>query len=480
MINFFENVLSKTQPDDKQSEYRSSRFSVAFHILLPVAGLTLLLFGKKQLFTKLMLQLDRNCVSVLCPSLSKREKLLKWACNRLPSTWSSSTTTTLSGGVAELWKDGSLLCTLLNTAIPGACPNPHRHWNQPLTHAQAIVYKYLGVASVFTDEDLSESLSSNLESKFINYLNDIQQSMEKLSESSEKEKKVTSLYIARGMGLFSGEQHKKAEFYIYPNDKTDDEKRNVIIQIKGPYGTFGEAMIPEFREKLLKIPEINIISDLVESSQFLKPHPKSDFMEKFSKYFKKYHVKHLGENIVLDVIMEEERAKVTYIPKHYGMYEINLISDGELIKGCPFNVHIFSNDSVEETFDHDDKYEETRPYRRRKVISQTIDLIDEEIPLSEFEEKYQAPEPVTVKEDSPEKSNLNFREVVEELTKNSETIRKKLEGDNHQVESEVKQPILMEEVDEPDSVYLENRSESLPPKPPFPEIDHISSVGMET
>lgn len=86
---------------------------------------------------------------VFCPSLSKRKRLLKWTCNRLPRTWSSQSRT-LSGGIQELWSDGSLLCTLINTEIPGACPNPHRHWKKPPTHAQALAYKYFGVVPVGT------------------------------------------------------------------------------------------------------------------------------------------------------------------------------------------------------------------------------------------------------------------------------------------------------------------------------------------
>lgn len=85
--------------------------------------------------------------SVFCPSFSRRERLLKWASNRLPLTWSSQSKT-LSGGISDLWHDGSLLCTLINTAIPGACPNPHRHWRKPPTHAQAIAYKYFGLVPV--------------------------------------------------------------------------------------------------------------------------------------------------------------------------------------------------------------------------------------------------------------------------------------------------------------------------------------------
>lgn len=81
------------------------------------------------------------------PSLSKRQQFLIWVSNQLPSTWSSQLVT-FPGGFLELWKDGSLLCALVNSAVPGACPNPHRHWRKPPSHGQAIAFKYLGVKPV--------------------------------------------------------------------------------------------------------------------------------------------------------------------------------------------------------------------------------------------------------------------------------------------------------------------------------------------
>lgn len=92
---------------------------------------------------------DKNIcsISALCPSLSKSQRFLKWASNQLPPTWSSQLAT-LSGGLPELWRDGSLLCALINSSVPGACPNPHRHWRKPPSHGQTIAFKYLGVEPV--------------------------------------------------------------------------------------------------------------------------------------------------------------------------------------------------------------------------------------------------------------------------------------------------------------------------------------------
>lgn len=77
-------------------------------------------------------------IADLCSPISKKERLLKWIRSRIIFT----------GSIPEFWLDGTLLCTLINSAIPGACTNPHRHWKKPPVHGQALAYKYLGIAPV--------------------------------------------------------------------------------------------------------------------------------------------------------------------------------------------------------------------------------------------------------------------------------------------------------------------------------------------
>ncbi|CAH1176494.1 unnamed protein product [Phaedon cochleariae] len=421
IISWLDYVSSENRPESMQQQYWSERFSVSFHLLLPVAGLGFLLFGRKHIFPRLLVQIDRNCISVLCPSLSKREKLIKWACQRLPSKWSSHSSKTLSGGVAELWSDGSLLCTLINTAIPGACPNPHRHWKQPPSHAQAIAYKYLGVVPIFDEEDLAGNLTSNFERTFINYLCEIQQSINKITENTEVERIFCSDYIARGLGLFSGEQHQKTVFYVYPDDFENSEpsKNSVIINIKGPFGTFGHALISNIQNSPAKKPldgwNISVSNDT---------KTKSEFMRKFSWFLK--HSEEVDEgqkNINIEVTLEKNRAKVSYIPNNYGMHEINLICNGELLKGCPFNVHIFSSETKADDMDIEEKVEGLRHYQKRKIISEMVDLVDEKISFSELEEKYHVDADAEIEKKEPIKSTFNFREVVEEITKNDEVFK---------------------------------------------------------
>ncbi|XP_056642739.1 uncharacterized protein PF3D7_1120600-like isoform X1 [Diorhabda sublineata] len=334
------HVSGENAEETNQHQYRSSKFSVGFHLFLPVAGLILVVLGRRQIFEKLLLQLDKKYLTVICPNFIRKEALLKWACNRLPPTWSSYSTKTLSGGIKDLWTDGSLLCTLINTGVPGACPNPHRHWKQPPSHAQALAYKYFGVAPIFSNDELNKKLTSTLDRKFLKYLTDIQKSINRTT-STDRESKISERYIVRGMGLFSGEQYKTAEFYIYLDENIDDDNEsNVIIQIKGPFGSFGEAVAPKLINKKRKRrpiknerrPSLNLIENL-QSLQ-------SNIIN-----FTRSPRKICGEEIDVEAILENDRIKVTYFPKHQGMYEISLVGGGEVLKCSPFNVHIFAKDN---------------------------------------------------------------------------------------------------------------------------------------
>lgn len=193
---------------------------------------------------------------------------------------------------------------------------------------------------MFTDEELSKDLTSNLERNFLHYLSELQQAINKLSEKTTNISSVSDKYIPRGMGLFSGEQHRKVTFYVYQDDSVKTENDStVIIQIRGPYGTYGQAVIPRFRDGLFKVPDIKIMTDFASTMEFKS---KTHFMQSFAISFMRYHKKHMGDNIVIDVTMEEDRARVTYIPRNYGMYEINMVANGELLKGNRIYCHYFA------------------------------------------------------------------------------------------------------------------------------------------
>ncbi|KYB29077.1 uncharacterized protein LOC103315157 isoform X1 [Tribolium castaneum] len=380
MITSIENARDEVKNVEDQPW---KGFSLFLHVLLPVAGLALL-WGQRGIFAKLLLQLDRSCVAVYCPSLSKREKLLKWASDRLPSTWSSQART-LSSGIPELWKDGSLLCTLINSVVPGACPNPHRHWRKPPLHAQALAYKYLGLVPVFTEDELSGELTINQERNFINYLHKLQEAINRWPTKDGEDRKFSSQYVARGMGLCTSEQHRKTVFYVYSN-ATTKKRSNVLMYIRGPYGTQGKATILPFHN-LKTIPVVNVLKDQLEATKTLpfKNEEQKSFLKTISLDFTSListaEDKGESNDIPIQIEMEIDRAKITYIPNNSGIYEINLISDGELLRGSPYIVQVINNtsgkrDSFETESEHVD---EKITFTKRKILSKVIDCVDEKI-----------------------------------------------------------------------------------------------------
>ncbi|XP_045479921.1 uncharacterized protein LOC123684632 isoform X2 [Harmonia axyridis] len=358
-------------------------YSIAFHFLLPLAGL-LLLWGKPDLFNRLLSHVDRSCLSVFCPSFSKRQNLLKWAMENLPNTWSSSSKT-LSGGIPDLWKDGSLLCTLINMAVPGACSNPPKHWKKSPTHAQALAYKYLGVIPVFQESDFKEPLSPNQERKFLLYLQDLQQAIRSRG-SRDTCTKFSDSYVAKGMGLQNGVQYKKTTFYVYSNTNNPN-CNNVLVYIRGPYDTQGTATIPAFYN-------LNPSPILTSLHRQYRPTDKIIFKKEARKSFLKsialdlsslvnFDKRSTSNDISIHVEMETDRAKVSYIPLNFGIYEINLITDGEILANSPFTVSVSEDNSgTRDSFDTTEKILEQLPkLKKRKIVARFIDCINEKILL---------------------------------------------------------------------------------------------------
>ncbi|XP_044761358.1 uncharacterized protein LOC123318716 isoform X2 [Coccinella septempunctata] len=375
--------ICKANRDQKAQQYPTEwqGYSIAFHLLLPIAGF-LILWGRRDLFNKLLLQVDRGCVSVFCPSFSQRQKLLRWVVENLPSTWSISSKN-LNGGIQDLWKDGSLLCTLINMAIPGACQNPPKHWKKPPTHAQALAYKYFGISPVFSESDFEKLLTPKEERRFLLYLQDLQHAI-KSHGVRETAEKFTHKYLAKGMGLHNSEQHRKTIFYVYSNS-TNSNCSNVMIYIRGPYGTQGSATIPAFYNRRSD----SLLSSLhrhprsMDKIVFKKEARKSFLMSIASDISSLVNRKSVSNDIPILVEMEADRARVSYLPLNSGIYEISLITNGELLINSPYAVSVSENNSgTKETLDENEKLQQELPMtRKRKIVARFIDCINEKILL---------------------------------------------------------------------------------------------------
>ncbi|XP_031333568.1 uncharacterized protein LOC116163660 isoform X2 [Photinus pyralis] len=348
-------------------------WSSTIQILLPIAALAFI-WGRRGLLTRFFLQFEKNCVSAICPSLNEKQKLLQWIDWHLPTSWLHSKNSALDNPI-HCWTDGSLLCNLINTYIPGACPNPQSHKHHPPSHGQALAYKYLGIAPVFTDQDFEQDvLSQNQELALVQYLKKIREACE---QETKPALKYSSNYVAKGMGLFSGEENRKMAFYIYVNSSDYFNVDDIIVSIQAPSGVY----------ETLRIPSTFIEQKLLFSNKFAyQSHSETLLLKPISDLSTSTEPQGNGHTrkIPMTFSVEEDRIKVTYIPRSMGIHEVSIITSECHVVGSPFAVSILQNVSgVCEDFELNSlPTVAVRKTIKRTILSQTIDLLDLE-PVSD-------------------------------------------------------------------------------------------------
>ncbi|CAG9769594.1 unnamed protein product [Ceutorhynchus assimilis] len=274
---------------------------ILVYLLLPVAGL-IIVWLRKDWITKSFVRFDGFYFPICVNTFVKEKLLLSWARKRLPSHWSTKSNT-LADGISDFWKDGSLLCTLINSAVPGACPNPYRHWRKPPEHAQEVAFKYLGVNPIFNNLELTSSVSLYIDAKLLKYLNNIRKSIYDLEKERSACSLISSEFLARGMGLYTAEQFKSSEFFIYSRNKHGNFL-NIEILIFGPYCSCIKTTVSDYIDK------------------------KVDKNRNVSK------------NINIAIEIEKDRLKICYSSNNTGMHVIILSCNQESIRGSPFYINV--------------------------------------------------------------------------------------------------------------------------------------------
>ncbi|KRT85899.1 hypothetical protein AMK59_2710 [Oryctes borbonicus] len=86
--------------------------------------------------------------------------------------------------------------------------------------------------------------------------------------------------------------------------------------------------------------------------------------------------------IAVKVKMENDRAKVTFLPKFSGIYELLLTNDGQHLQGSPFIIRIMKNTKeVEHALQETTRISKSKI--ERKIISKSIDFINESVNVTE-------------------------------------------------------------------------------------------------
>lgn len=201
----------------------------------------------------------------------------------------------------------------------------------------------------------------------------LQQAIMKHSAKTEiKSPTYSSDYVARGMGLFMGEQLRKTSFYIY--SYSECPSKGVRVNIRGPYKSFAESSIPPFQNNCKKL---NTKTNMHRKRQSLFYSISKDLAQFM-------HHSSIKNDIPIKVEMEEDRAKVTFIPTYTGIYQISLTSNGDLLNGSPFTIRVNPNESgLHDSFDtpNTPPNGKSKIVTKRKILCKVIDFIDEKLVL---------------------------------------------------------------------------------------------------
>lgn len=241
---------------------------------------------------------------------------------------------------------------------------------------------------MLTEKELSQAnLTSYSERKFIKYLLQVQDAINKVS-IEEDTLKFTSKYVARGMGLVIGEQNRPSIFYVYPNTGTN-KIDNVLVNIKGPYNTFGGHIISNSET------QTNNVNTMIKiRKENLKEQQKLEYKSRAQRSFFRSVSFDIGPimnlvtnrrnsgEIAVKVEMEKERAKITFLPKFSGIYELLLTSDGQHLQGSPYVIRIMkSNQEIEDILQG--RIKTNRSVIERKIIGKCIDFVSESVSITE-------------------------------------------------------------------------------------------------
>lgn len=168
-----------------------------------------------------------------------------------------------------------------------------------------------------------------------------------LTDSSHNIKFCTD-YVAKGMGLVACEQGRKSSFYLYPIPKK--HLHNVDVIIRGPYSTCGHIIVPALVRPLVT----DYARRFYLSGETFSASPTTQgtaFLRKLSMSYGGNTI----DTIEVRIKVTKSRAQVIYFPKHPGIHEISLITNGHHLIGSPFSVIVdppsnryISDDSVSE------------------------------------------------------------------------------------------------------------------------------------
>ncbi|CAG2162110.1 unnamed protein product [Oppiella nova] len=263
---------------------------------------------------------------------NQRKNLLQWIRTKVRGPFFVTNFT-------EDWKDGILLCALIEGIVPGSCPrfdllsadNEIDNINLGL----ALIKRHLNIDSTIESHEIHDCKE---EAKFVYFLSRVKfESMKLLMKSLLKRSIIQkrdssgashmmfeSLFsdekvcFAKGMGLILGVRTRKARFNIFCKPTP---KLNLMIEIMGPNNTMCSEKIAVFSQKR-KFSSDVITKSLIED--FLNRKKSSEDILKIPFFYEVF----------------SNKIVVTYIPLMKGIHKLSIIWQGQHILSSPYTVKV--------------------------------------------------------------------------------------------------------------------------------------------
>ncbi|CAG4969830.1 unnamed protein product [Parnassius apollo] len=386
-------------PEYPEFEAERGMWSTALDAILTTlrylapATLLTLLWSQQSFIFKLLKYINTAFRSLIFSNEEQKQTVLQWLSDYGPVRVDDLST---------VWRNGWILCGVLDTALPGACAG-HPPSSLSVRHAQSIADHYLGVEPVFSREELesNDTLSKNQEWRLTTYLDHLRQALSKitppvtkpsLEKTYPENTQFTLDYIARGSGLTAAQINRPMYFKIYPTSQQSIDPGEITITIKGPEDTYGMKVVPPLlgkaqliRQQLLDVRSQTSYTEnalpLAHGATYFRSYGKNDMT-------KTYYVPKTKYNIDIDVELTTDHVKIGYIANLKGKYTISITSKGQNIIGSPFTITSSNNilgllEKESFCLEDGEEIDIVDVKTDRKVVLRIVDFVTEKMLLKE-------------------------------------------------------------------------------------------------
>ncbi|RUS83369.1 hypothetical protein EGW08_008872 [Elysia chlorotica] len=275
----------------------------------------------------------------------RKRQLLSWAKSMLPWVGDED----LFDFTAS-WQDGIVLCALVETLSPGACPRfnllkPHQRVNNcrlGITLAQ----KYLQVAQVPLSPEEMAIADDGCEVKICHLVQLLKWKYQKQGSkpipfgNGGVEEPAPCKCYARGTGLRAGIVGRRTKFNILSDAVT---RLSLQIEIRGPNNEFNKEKIVSMYAGSTSKYGGHVIS--TSASALMEDDGKTKVIEDGAghSFIRQRSLEEDAGHLVIPFDCQcvgEGRFLVSYIPRSAGTHHISVLQQGGHVQGSPFEVKV--------------------------------------------------------------------------------------------------------------------------------------------